>query len=321
MSFNASRNTLTKRNRTAKFLFAATLSALLFLLAFPSRALAQDEDNDVNPDAPGCQDSALLGRIPATKLVACDRDHDGSAKMPVGLDDNGSIVEKNIRGDFAKWTYALVDPGASTVYQDFKDTLQRLGFTIVFQREPDMITARKDTVWCTLDNSGDQFKQIVVNGTEQADSDDSAQAASAAASVNAATGAARLAASAKNTKSSVSLVDRLNKGDHVVTDIKFDGATATLLPSSNHSLEEITDVLKKSSNLRIRITAYTDEIGWPEGNEVLAARRSEAVVAWLTGHGVDSGRLAHQGLGAAPITDPKDASSPKNRIEISKASD
>ncbi len=310
---------LTKRtSRTAKFLFAATLSALLFLLAFPSRALAQDEDNDVNPDAPGCQDSALLGRIPSTKLIACDRDHDGSAKMPVGLDDNGSIVEKNIRGDFAKWTYALVDPGASTVYQDFKDTLQRLGFTIVFQHEPDMITARKDTVWCTLDNSGDQFKQIVVNGQEQADSDDSAQAASAAASVNAATGAARLAASAGR-KSSFTLADRLNKGENVaVMDIKFDGATATLLTSSNHPLEEIADMLKKNPNLKIRIVSYTDEIGWPEGNEVLAARRSKAVVAWLTSHGVDSNRLSHQGLGAAPITDPKDASGPKNRIEISK---
>jgi outer membrane protein OmpA-like peptidoglycan-associated protein len=309
-----------KRSRYAtKFLFALSVFTLVALLLFPSRALAQDEDNDVNPDAPGCQDSALLGRIPSTKLIACDRDHDGSAKMPVGLDDNGSIVEKNIRGDFAKWTYALVDPGASTVYEDFKETLQRLGFTIVFQHEPDMITARKDTVWCTLDNSGDQFKQIVVNGSEQADSDDSAQAASAAANVNAATGAARLAASAKGAKSNVSLIDRLNKDEHVVVaDIKFVGITATIQPSSNHALEEITDALKKNVDLKIRIIAYTDEIGWPEGNEVLAARRSEAVVAWLTSHGVDSNRLSHEGLGAAPITDPKDASGPKNRIEISK---
>jgi outer membrane protein OmpA-like peptidoglycan-associated protein len=319
MSFNAFMSNQ-RTTRIAKVLAAAVFSALL-LLALPSRALAQDEDNDVNPDAPGCKDSALLGRINATKLLACDHDHDGTATVPVGLDSNGSIVEKNIRGDFAKWVYAPVDPSSASVYADFKDTLDRLGFTIVFQHDPDLITARKDNVWCTLDNSGDQFKQVIVDGQEQPDSDDSAQAAAAAANVNAATGAARLAASAEK-KSTFTLADRLNMGQNVpVMDIKFDGATATMLTSSNHPLEVIAEMLKKNPTLKLRMVSYTDEIGWSEGNEVLAARRAEAVTTWLTNHGIESARLSHQGLGAPPVTDPKDASGPKNRIELSKVSD
>ena len=48
---------------------------------------------------------------------------------------------------------------------------------------------------------------------------------------------------------------------------------------------------------RVQVEGHTDSTGNPKRNTVLSQARAEAVVAYLTGHGVERSRLAAVGFG------------------------
>jgi len=74
--------------------------------------------------------------------------------------------------------------------------------------------------------------------------------------------------------------------------VNFDFDKDTLRPDSIATLDEAIAVLNQYPNLRVEVAGHTDECGKDGYNDDLSNRRARTVYDYLTGHGVDAGRLA-----------------------------
>ena len=74
--------------------------------------------------------------------------------------------------------------------------------------------------------------------------------------------------------------------------VNFDFDKDTLRPDSIATLDEAITVLKQYPDLRVEVAGHTDECGSDGYNADLSNRRARVVYDYLTGNGVDAGRLA-----------------------------
>ena len=86
--------------------------------------------------------------------------------------------------------------------------------------------------------------------------------------------------------------------------ILFDTGSDVIKPHSTPTLEEITDMLKEHSDLKLTIEGHTDNTGDATANQALSDKRAAAVKAYLVSKGIEASRLESKGLGA---TKPKTA--------------
>ena len=97
--------------------------------------------------------------------------------------------------------------------------------------------------------------------------------------------------------------------------VNFDFDSARLKPESLPQLERLAAALRNDalSALRFRIEGHTDAKGGERYNEVLSARRAQAVVDFLVGQGVGLPRLIPVGMGFSELLDPADPLAARNR--------
>ena len=74
--------------------------------------------------------------------------------------------------------------------------------------------------------------------------------------------------------------------------VNFDFDKDTLRPDAIATLDEAVNVLKQYPDLRVEVAGHTDECGTDAYNEDLSNRRARVVYDYLTGNGIDAGRLA-----------------------------
>jgi OmpA-OmpF porin, OOP family len=80
--------------------------------------------------------------------------------------------------------------------------------------------------------------------------------------------------------------------------IQFALDSAVILPDSFGLLTEIADTLIRHTEIkRVEVQGHTDNSGTPEHNKMLSEQRADAVVAWLTQHGVSADKLVSRGYG------------------------
>jgi outer membrane protein OmpA-like peptidoglycan-associated protein len=80
--------------------------------------------------------------------------------------------------------------------------------------------------------------------------------------------------------------------------IQFAVDSATILPESNGLLNEIADALVKNPRIkRVEVQGHTDNTGTPDHNIQLSKDRAQAVVGWLSSHGVAADRMTAVGYG------------------------
>ena len=261
-------------------------AALLFSTAsVPARA----------QDAEGCKDSPLITRFPGSKINSCDVKEFDQAEMPVGKSDDGPI-NKTLEGEYRFWDYATREGlGELQVYRNIQNALKAAGFTIVYEQAPIVLTAHKADVWYMLDNKGTFYYQTILSQKAMAQ---------------------------EVTADATSLGTAIAATGHVaIYGIQFDTAKAAILPASETVLTEIVTLLHDTPDLRLRVEGYTDNVGQSTANLALSERRAQAVVAWLTAHGVAATRLAAKGMGQAnPVADnATDEGRAKNRrVELVK---
>ncbi|RZK24621.1 MAG: hypothetical protein EOO56_00690 [Hymenobacter sp.] len=89
----------------------------------------------------------------------------------------------------------------------------------------------------------------------------------------------------------------------VLNNIFFDTGKATLRPESTAELERLQKLLTEQPTLKLEMAGHTDNVGKPAANQDLSQRRAQAVVSYLTQHGVAADRLAAAGYGdTRPLT-------------------
>jgi outer membrane protein OmpA-like peptidoglycan-associated protein len=80
--------------------------------------------------------------------------------------------------------------------------------------------------------------------------------------------------------------------------IRFEKDSATLSSESNALLEEVADALARAPRSpHVEIQGYTDDSGVPERDRTISEARANAVLEWLTSHGIEASRLSARGYG------------------------
>lgn len=91
--------------------------------------------------------------------------------------------------------------------------------------------------------------------------------------------------------------------------IEFQTGNSVILPVSTPILQEVLSVLTKAPQLSADIYGHTDNVGDATSNRALSLSRAQAVVDWLSQHGVARERLKASGFGPdkpiAPNTTPE----------------
>lgn len=83
----------------------------------------------------------------------------------------------------------------------------------------------------------------------------------------------------------------------LIDNIFYDFDRATLRPESAVALDELIKLLNENPNVTIELSAHCDYRGPAAYNKALSQRRAEAVVAYLTAHGIAADRLSPVGYG------------------------
>jgi outer membrane protein OmpA-like peptidoglycan-associated protein len=83
----------------------------------------------------------------------------------------------------------------------------------------------------------------------------------------------------------------------VLNNLFFDSNQATLKSRSRTELSRLVEFLRQDANLRVEVAGHTDNVGTPAANLSLSQRRAQAVLTYLTGHGVPATRLRAKGYG------------------------
>jgi len=245
-------------------------------------------------DAEGCKDSPLITRMPGSSIGNCDHQEFGQATMSVGK--SGDPTDKTVEGDYQHWVYNTRG-GISDVqvFRNIENALKQAGFQLDYENGPEQLTAHKGNAWYTLENKGDYYDQIIVT-TKEMKQEVEANAAG--------------------------LSDEINKSGHVALyGIHFDTGKAAILPESDGILGEILKLMQLNADLKLRVEGHTDSQGVASANQALSEKRAQAVVAWLTAHGVAATRLSAKGFGQdKPVADNStEAGRAKNRrVELAK---
>ena len=100
--------------------------------------------------------------------------------------------------------------------------------------------------------------------------------------------------------------------------VNFDFDQSTLRPDGVVILDEAISILGRYPELRVEVAGHTDSIGSDEYNQGLSERRARTVYDYLTGHGIDAGRLVGpNGYGEsrpiAPNTNEDGSDNPEGR--------
>lgn len=92
----------------------------------------------------------------------------------------------------------------------------------------------------------------------------------------------------------------------VLKNIFFDVNKSALRSESQVELATVVQLLKDNPALKIQINGHTDNIGKSADNLALSNGRAQAVVGYLSSHGIDSKRLSFKGFGdTQPLADNK----------------
>ena len=83
----------------------------------------------------------------------------------------------------------------------------------------------------------------------------------------------------------------------LIENIFYDFNKSTLRPEATTALDKLVALLGENPNVTIELSAHCDYKGSAEYNKMLAQRRAESVVEYLTAHGVASDRLKPVGYG------------------------
>ena len=105
----------------------------------------------------------------------------------------------------------------------------------------------------------------------------------------------------------------------VLNNLFFDTNKFELKPKSRTELNRLIEFMQKYRDVQIQVSGYTDNVGAPEANIQLSQQRAQAVVGYLSGHGISITRLRAKGYGEGRPLVPNDTDAHRQlnrRIEL-----
>ncbi len=114
----------------------------------------------------------------------------------------------------------------------------------------------------------------------------------------------------------------MQNGRFATQGILFDVDSDRIRPESTPTLNEIVDMMKNHTDLKILVEGHTDNTGDAAHNQTLSEQRAASVVKYLTTKGgIDASRLQSKGFGATKPAKPNDTPEGRQanrRVELVK---
>lgn len=248
-------------------------SILLFTLAVAGPAWAQEPGVDESD----CKESALVSRMPGCGIFECTKKDFDGAELVISKDAEKQSVEGNLE------SLKMVCPANLSPLQlrrNMEAALTKAGYTQVFSgphadSDFPVVTARKGAQWISVQtymfNEFPAYDQTAVLVTAMAQD---------------------ISASAQAMSDAIAKSGKLD-----VYGITFATGQAVITPASDAVLNDVLAVLTANTEWKLRIEGHTDNVGDKAANLKLSTARAAAVAAWLTGKGIEAGRLTTAGLG------------------------
>ena len=254
-----------------RFALRSVLIASLALVAVP--VFAQEP----GVDADECKPSPLLTRMTGCGIYDCSKKDFDSFDVVINKAGEAKSLEGAI--DHSK----LACPASTSHLQLVRNAeaaLKKAGYTIVFSGRHDThdgpaVTAQKGAQWIMVQTgSFNEFPIYELTGVLVKEM------------------AQEMTASAQAMSDAIAKSGRLD-----VYGITFATGQATITPASDQVLSDVLAMLTANADWRLRIEGHTDNVGDKAANLKLSNARAAAVAAWLSGKGIDAGRLSVAGLG------------------------
>ena len=105
----------------------------------------------------------------------------------------------------------------------------------------------------------------------------------------------------------------------VLNNLFFDTNQYELEPRSRTELNRLIEFMRQYHEVQIEVSGHTDNVGADAANLLLSQHRAQAVVTYLTAHGVNAVRLRAKGYGASRPLGPNDSEAERRlnrRIEL-----
>jgi outer membrane protein OmpA-like peptidoglycan-associated protein len=115
--------------------------------------------------------------------------------------------------------------------------------------------------------------------------------------------------------------EALQKDGFMTLYINFDTNKATIKPESKGIIDQIVELMKSQSNLKISIEGHTDSQGSPAANKKLSLNRAKAVIKAVSAGGINPSRMSAVGWGQEkPVADNRteEGRAKNRRVEIVK---
>jgi OOP family OmpA-OmpF porin len=101
-----------------------------------------------------------------------------------------------------------------------------------------------------------------------------------------------------------SMFEMLNRDGHIALYISFDTGKSVIRDESKPVIDQIVDMMKQNSELKIGVEGHTDNVGSAASNKTLSEERARAVVNAIVSKGISADRLSAAGYGMdKPVAD------------------
>ena len=258
-------------------------------------------------DVEGCKDHAILTRMPTYFISSCSNSYN-QAEIVIGS-TNGEQIRKTIEGNVSSIEYNQKEgnegklPSWFQIVKNHENALGKIGGKKIFS---DGLVA---TFHVTGDNK-DIWISIELN-TSDADG------------VNVYSFYAKIIEmeAMKQEIQASEIFEKLNTEGHISLYINFETGKSDIKTESQKTIDEIAEMLKNNSSLKVSIEGHTDNVGTPATNKTLSENRAKAVMNALIAKGIDKSRLSAKGWGQdKPIADntTEDGKAKNRRVEIVK---
>ena len=224
-------------------------------------------------DAKGCVESKVLTRMPGCMIIRCEYKDYAAADMPRTKSERNHMIE----GEFEHTIYRCPQGKSGLeLGRNAEAAMKNAGFNVFYTDvyaggARFYVTGQKGPQWVHVNAFAAQYEVFAVKQKQMEQA---------------------MKANAEGWAEQVNQSGRVS-----VYGINFDTGKSTIRPDSAPVLEEVAKMLRANASWAMLVAGHTDNVGAKEMNLALSRQRAEAVIAWLTGHGVDKSRLVPAGFG------------------------
>ncbi len=247
----------------------------------------------------------MFNRMPGFYISECIEKRFDAYSFIIENSTESDGKTQTVEGKFYEYTYYLnegaEEPSALEIFRNFENALKEINATIVAKvvernNSYNFITAKitrdNNETWVNINADGSEYKLVIVEKQLM-----------------------------EQVIKAQEMLNALNKDGFISLNILFDTGKSTIKKESQTLIDQLYELLKNNSGLKVSIEGHTDNTGTPDGNKILSVSRAEAVLKALVSKGIDMNRLSSKGWGQEkPIADnnTEEGRAKNRRVEIVK---